>query len=78
MWADCGCTNSCDTEFIGIWCVSLLCTAMLCVWKEQTDRLGCGECWQTAVVLIPVTLYILVLGVSICYVQQCCVYGPPA
>ena len=43
---------------------------MLCLWK-----LGCGECWQTAVVLIPVTLYILVFDVSGCYVQQCCVYG---
>ena len=71
--ADCGCTISCDTVYIGIWCVSLLCTAV-CLWKEQTHRLGCGECWQTAVVLIPVTLYILVFDVSVCYVQQCCVF----
>jgi hypothetical protein len=72
--ADCGCTNSRDTVDIGIGCVSLLCTAMLCLWKEQTDRLGFGECWRTAVVLFPVTLYILVFDVSVCYVQQC-VYG---
>ena len=74
MLADCGCINSCDTVYIGIGCVSL-CSAMLCLWKKQTDSLGCGECWQTAVVLIPVTLYILVFGVSVCYVQQCCAYG---
>ena len=23
------------------------------LWKEQTDKLGCCECWHTAVVLIP-------------------------
>ena len=33
--------------------MSLLHRAMLCLWKVQTDKLGCGECWQTAVVLIP-------------------------
>jgi hypothetical protein len=43
----------CDTLYIGIWCLSLLRTAMLCLWKEQTNKLGCGDCWQTAVVLIP-------------------------
>ena len=26
---------------------------MLCLWKEQADTFGSGDCWLTAVVLIP-------------------------
>jgi hypothetical protein len=54
MAAQCGKVSAvlCDSLYIGIWCVSLLCIAMLCLWKEQTDRLGCDECWQTGVVMI--------------------------
>jgi hypothetical protein len=41
----------CDTMY---WYLMYrLYTAMLCLWKEQTNKLSCGECWQTAVVLIP-------------------------
>ena len=42
----------CDIVYIGIWCLSLLRTAMLCLGKEETNKLSYGECWQTAVVLI--------------------------
>jgi hypothetical protein len=63
----------CGSLYIGIWCISLLRTAMLCLWEEQTDRLGCGECWQIGVVLIVVrlvlycvTVCISVFGVSVC------------
>jgi hypothetical protein len=72
---DCGTVSAelCDSLFIGIWCLCLLVTAMLFLWKGQTDRLGCDECWQTGVVLIVVRLVlycvaicISVFGVSVC------------
>ena len=65
MLADCGCTNSCDTVYI-VFGVSVCYVQQCCVY----GRIGCGECWQTAVVLIPVSLYILVMRVSVSYVQQ--------
>jgi hypothetical protein len=42
----------CVTVYILVFDVCLLRTAMLCLWKEQGDSLGCGECSQNAVVLI--------------------------
>ena len=39
----------CVTVYISVFSVCLLRTDVLCLWKEQT---GCGQCWQTAVVLI--------------------------
>ena len=36
-------------------------TAMF-LWKEQSDKLGCGECWQTAVVIIPIFTSIHAFG----------------
>jgi hypothetical protein len=75
MAVQCGTVSAvlCDSLCIGIWCIGLLRTAMLCLWKEQTDRLGCEECWQTGFVLIVVrlvlycvTVCISVFGVSVC------------
>ena len=39
----------CVTVYISVFGVCLLRIAILGLWKEQT---GCGQCWQTAVVLI--------------------------
>ena len=35
----------CVTVYISVFGVCLLHTGMLCLWKERTDKLGCGECW---------------------------------
>ena len=43
----------CVTVYISVFGVCLLGTAILGLWKEQTPRLGCGEFWQTVVILIP-------------------------
>jgi hypothetical protein len=75
MAVQCGMVSAvlCDSLYIGIWCIGLLGTAMMCLWEGQTERLGCDECWQTGVVLIVVrlvlccvTVCISVFGVSVC------------
>ena len=44
MGVQCGGLLYCVTVYISVFDVCLLRTAMMCLWKERTDKLGCGEC----------------------------------